>query len=214
MLAKNVVSRYPTIYHMAEAGTWESIRERGLMSTTAVLDHLGIQGVDRAPFETLHRAAMARVGENAGIVLRDQIPMPPQRLEQALVDGTTPEQWYRLINGKVFFWAQEHRMHRLLNYYGDTEHDVLHVDTKSLLADHANDVWLCHMNSGNTLPIPHHRGIDVFKRIDAYPETRTGRPAKEVVEIVVDYAVPNIAAHVVRVYRMRGSAQQSLIWER
>lgn len=214
MLAKNVISRYPTIYHMAEAGTWESIRKHGLMSTSAVLDHHQVNGAARVPFETQHRAAMAKVGELEGIVLRDQIPMPPKRLEQALVDGTTPQQWYRLINGKVFFWAQEHRMHRLLNYYGDTEHDVLQVDTESLLAAHADDIWLCHMNSGNTLPIPHHRGIDVFKRIDAYPETRTGRPTKEVVELVVDYAVPKIANYVVRVDRMKGLTESSLIWSR
>jgi len=213
MLVEKLISRYPTIYHMAEAGTWNSIRQHGLMSTSAALDHFGYQGAARVPFETLHRPSMATIGEPTEIMLRDQIPMPPERLRRALVDGTTTEQWYRLINGKVFFWAQEHRLHRLLNYYRGAEHDVLHVDTRRLLAAHKDDIWLSHMNSGNTLPIPHHRDISLFKRIDAYPERRTGGPAKEVVEIVVDYAVPNIASFVTRVDRMKGLTLLGLVWE-
>lgn len=214
MLVEKLIGRYPTIYHMAEAGTWDSIRQHGLMSTSAALDHLGYKGRARVPLESRHRPGMVQIGETSGIVLRDQIPMPPHRLKQALVDGTTTEQWYRLINGKVFFWAEEHRLHRLLKYYKDAEHDVLHVDTRLLVGAHEADMWLSHMNSGNTLPIPHHRDINLFKRIDAYPETRTGRPVKEVVEIVVDYAVPEVANYVLRVERMKGDESLGVIWNR
>jgi hypothetical protein len=213
MLVENLIARYPTIYHMAEVGTWDSIRERGLMSTSAVLDHFGYAGNARVPFETRYRPNMVQIGAPAGIVVRDQIPMPPERLRQALVDGTTTEQWYRLINGKVFFWAQEHRMHRLLNYYGAVEHDVLHVDTKRLVERHLDAVSLSHMNSGNTLPIPHHRDMTLFKRIDAYPAKPSGAPVKEVVELVVDHAVPDIAACVLRVDRMKGLEKLRTLWQ-
>lgn len=204
-----LVELYPTVYHMAEAGTWDSIRKRGLMSASATLDHFKVTGAARAELEGGHRPAKAAVtpGNPAAIILRDQIPMPPERLLRALGDRTTPEEWYRLINGKVFFWAQHHRLERLLNarQYRNLEHDVLTVDTRCLVAAHGEEMWLCHMNSGNTFPMPFRRGPEIFRRIPNYPVNRNNNPTPDVVEVLVDYAVPDIAHFVTEVRRMRGS---------
>lgn len=209
MNVEKLIELYPRVYHMAERGAWDSIRAHGLMSTTAVLDHLKVQGDDRARFESVHRDQKmdVRAGHPSNIVLRDQKPMPEGRLIQALTDGTTPQQWYELINEKVFFWVEEERLHRLLGArdYRNLEHDVLTLNSSELVQAYADKIWLCHMNSGNTWPIPHRRGIEVFRRIPDYPVKTSGRPAKAVVELVVDYAVPNIADYVLEVRRMRGS---------
>lgn len=209
MNVEKLIELYPRVYHMAERGAWDSIRAHGLMSTTAVLDHLKVQGDDRARFESEHRDQKmdVRAGHPSNIVLRDQKPMPEGRLIQALTDGTTPQQWYELINEKVFFWVEEERLHRLLGArdYRNLEHDVLTLNSSELVQAYADKIWLCHMNSGNTWPIPHRRGIEVFRRIPDYPVKTSGRPAKAVVELVVDYAVPNIADYVLEVRRMRGS---------
>ena len=37
----------PTLYHMAECGSWPSIRRHGLLSTSALLDLYGVQGAER-----------------------------------------------------------------------------------------------------------------------------------------------------------------------
>lgn len=210
-----LVELYPRIYHMAERGAWNSIRNHGLMSASAVLDHLNIGGDERAQFESEHRGRKmdVRAGHLSNIVLRDQKPMPEVRLLRALTDGTTPRQWYELINNKVFFWAEEERLHGLLGArdYRNLEHDVLTLDSAAFIPAYAQAIWLCHMNSGNTWPIPHRRGIDVFRRIPDYPVRRSGNPVKKVVELVVDYAVPNIAEFVVQVRRMRGSEVLSVI---
>lgn len=204
-----LIELYPTIYHMAEAGTWTSIRDRGLMSATATLDHFEVSGVQRARLESEQRATKMTVipGAPEAIVLRDQIPMPPSRLLRALGGRTTPEAWYRLINGKVFFWAQEHRLENLLNarQYRHLEHDVLSVDTQALVAAHGHEMWLCHMNSGNTFPMPVPRGPEIFRRLDEYPVNRKNNPVPHVVEILVDYAVPDISQFVIEVRRMKGS---------
>ncbi|WP_426178471.1 DUF7002 family protein [Pseudomonas sp. TWRC1-2] len=204
-----LIEFYPRVYHMAERGAWDSIRMRGLMSTTAVLDHLGVTGCNRSQFESEHRNQKMDVmaGDPASIVLRDQKPMPEVRLLDALKDGTTPQQWYELINNKVFFWAEETRLHRLLGArdYRKLEHDVLTLDSATFIPAYAEAIWLCHMNSGNTWPMPHRRGTDIFCRIPDYPAKGSGKPVKPVVELVVDYAVPNIVDYVVEVRRMQGS---------
>lgn len=204
-----LIELYPRVYHMAERGAWDSIRTHGLMSATAVLDHLAIEGGDRARFESEHRNQKmdVRAGHPSNIVLRDQKPMPEGRLIQALTDGTTPRQWYELINHKVFFWAEEQRLHRLLGArdYRRLEHDVLTLDSATFVPAYAEAIWLCHMNSGNTWPMPHRRGTEIFRRIPDYPVKSSGKPIKPVVELVVDYAVPNIAEYVVEVRRMQGS---------
>jgi hypothetical protein len=203
-----LIARYPRIFHMAEAGSWESIQERGLLSASATLDLFEVTGQKRAAYESEQRQSMMSVlPERADrIVLRDQKPMPPDRLQRALTDGTSPAEWYALINCKVFFWAQEHRLLTLLNArdYRHKEHDVLTVNSDTLIRQYASRTRLCHMNSGNTWPMPHARDVGVFQPIDTYSTRPNGAPRKEVVEVVVEYSVPDIAKHVVEVRRMRG----------
>jgi hypothetical protein len=206
---EKLVARYPNVFHMAERGTWPSIRERGLFSASGVLDIFKMAGPPRFAIESEHRPEKIAVGDGAqGIVLRDQKPMEAGRLSKALLGDVTTRQWYETINSKVFFWAEEKRLLGLLNAraYRNLEHDVLTLDTASLLAEYHESTWLCHMNSGNTFPVPHPRDLSAFKRIPDYPTKANGNPEKEVVELVIDYHVPNIAQHVVAVRRMKGAA--------
>lgn len=207
MKIRDLVDRYPKLYHMAEKDTWPSIKVNGLLSTTAVLDRFGFTGTQRREIEEGHRPEKMLIGPaNSGVVIRDQKPMHPSRLENALVDGTTPAQWYKFLNGRVFMWAQQHRLFGLLGarHYRNLEHDVLTVDSEALIQAYGAQVWLCRMNSGNTWPVPHPRGMDVFKRIADYPAKPSGAPLKEVVEVVVDYSIPDIANYVTEVRRMKG----------
>lgn len=205
----DLAARYPVLYHMAEKDTWPSIREHGLLSTTAILDRFNVNGVQRIALEDRHRPEKITVGPRGSLfVLRDQKPMAPDRLASAFTDGTTPSQWYHFLNSKVFMWAQEHRLLGLLNAraYRALEHDVLTINTRTLLAQHADRIWLCRMNSGNTYPVPHPRAMTDFKRIADYPTRNDGvTPAPEVVEVVADYNIPDILQHVVQVRRMHGA---------
>nr|WP_281718920.1 hypothetical protein [Pandoraea apista] len=192
---------------MAEADTWPSIRQFGLLSTSAALDHFGISGDDRLLHEVTHRPEKVAVGPiGAQIVLRDQKPMFPDRLTKAL-QGVTPAEWYKFLNNKVFMWAQEHRLLGLLGArgYNKLEHDVLTIDTAKFMDKYAGSVWLCPMNSGNTFPMPHPRSLETFQRLANYPIKRSGAPEKEVVEVVTDYSVPDIAEFVIEVRRMQGA---------
>lgn len=208
MTPDQLVTDYPRVYHMAEVGTWPSIKQHGLLSSNEVARRSGAQGAAAAALRRGHRAgkvtvAVPGVGD---VVLRDQIPMHPDRITRALPAGVSAGDWYELINDRVFFWAEEHRLHRLLNgrEYGHLEHDVLTLDTASLVQAHHERIRLCHMNSGNTFPAMTKRGPEIFKPIAAYEVTRTGRPKKAVVEVTVVGGVPDIRQHVVEARRMRG----------
>jgi hypothetical protein len=64
------------------------------------------------------------------------------------------------------------------------------------------------MNSGNTMPIPHPRDDSTFLRIADYPYDYWRRKKRvrgeRIVELAVDYSVPDLSQHVTRVVVMRG----------
>jgi hypothetical protein len=45
---EELVSIYPRLWHMAEDGSWPSIADNGLLSTSALLDLYGVSGKSRA----------------------------------------------------------------------------------------------------------------------------------------------------------------------
>lgn len=133
-----LIALHPRIYHMAERDSWPSIRQHGLLSSNEVARLSGLTGPDLRNLRSGHRAEKltVEVPGIGAIVLRDQKPMAPDRIRRALTDGTPAARWYELINDRVFFWVSEARLLKLLGAreYRALEHDVLTLDTASLLA--------------------------------------------------------------------------------
>jgi hypothetical protein len=137
-------------------------------------------------------------------------------LRRALPNHLSPADWYELLNAKAFFWLSEERLHRLTNAkaYRDQEHDVLEVDTRSLINAHRDSIWLCPINSGCTKPMPHPRDETIFARILDYPYAywRERRSRRErVVELAVEHSVNDISDHVRRVVVKRGTEVLAVI---
>ena len=210
----------PTLYHMAERGSWPSIRAIDLLSTSALLDSYEVSGLTRYGIEAQRRpsgVALSNAGR-AQAVVRDQLPMDDKGLQRCLRDGISPEKWYRLLNAKVFFWLTRERLVRLLNAgtYRAQEHDVLELDSKSLIRAHADNVWLCAINSGCTKPYPHPRGHSTFQRIGDYPYAdwkAKRRRGERVVEVAVDCGVTDAVKYVKRVVRMKKSEEINSIFQ-
>jgi len=201
----------PILYHMAERGSWPSIQRHGLLSTSALLDLYGVHGAERDAIESRRRPEGVRLKRRdlGGILLRDQKPMDDAGLRKCLLDGLSPEDWYRLLNNKVFLWLTRARLHRLLDArpYRDREHDVLELDTAPLVAAYRQAITFSPINSGTTRPFPASRGLTTFLPISDYPygHWRSKRPKGErVVELAVNRGVPEIARFVRRVTTMRG----------
>ena len=202
-----LVSKYPLLFHMAQSSTWARIQEHGLLSTTALLDLYEVQEPKRSRIESEWRRQSESIAP--GVVIRDQKPMSPRSLEHVLED-MTPEEWYRLLNCKTFFWATQERLKKMLNAsaYKYDHHDVLTVDARKLAERHRHHISLSRINSGATFGYAK-RGSGTFKSIDAYP---TIRRKTDVAEVVVKYHVPDIVDFTLSVERWKGNVCLQTIW--
>lgn len=215
---EELISNCPTLYHMAERGSWAAIRERGLLSTSALLDTYDVKEPTRSEIENEHRQNSVAIEADAlpRAVIRDQMPMSDAGLVRCLPPHLRPADWYRILNSKVFFWLSEDRLHRLTGAkaYRDREHDVIEVDTRSLIEAHQKEIWLCPINSGCTKPMPRARDEGIFCRITDYPysDWRKKRSKQErAVELCVDYGVHDIRDHVRRVIVKKATSEISVI---
>lgn len=209
-----LLSDCPTLYHMAEVGSLPSIMEHGLLSTSSLLNLYQTSDPPRRAIESERRGSsvqLTREGLSAAVV-RDQLPMDDRGLTRCLEDGLTPTDWYRLLNSRVFFWLTRDRLVRLLSAgtYRDQEHDVIEIDSKTLVNAYREKIWLCPINSGCTKPFPHPRGKNTFARIPDYPyaDWRKKRKVGErVVELCVDEGVKDIKKYIKRAVRMKAGTE-------
>jgi hypothetical protein len=102
---EEVIADCLTLFHMAERGSWDSIRERGLLSTSALLDLYGVTGAERQAIESMRRPSSVPLNASGlpNAVVRDQIPMTDARLRQCLPAHITLTDWYKILNTKAFF---------------------------------------------------------------------------------------------------------------
>jgi hypothetical protein len=211
-------ARFPLLYHMAQLGSWPSIQAHGLLSTSALLDLFEVRGDERYRIESSHRpdSVTIRHPMHGSAVIRDQKPMSDRSLQKALAGGLKPADWYRDLNSRVFFWLAEERLNGLLNAraYRDHPHNVLVVDTRCLVERHEGKIVLSPINSGCTIPFPHKRGPETFRRIADYPYARRKRLPNPIVELAVDYSVPDIRELVTEVRETSSGSGTKVVWKR
>lgn len=214
-----LASYYPRLYHMSHAGSWLSLRRHGLLSTTALLDLFEVNGSQRDALESCRRSKSEEIvhAQYGRAMLRDQQPMNEKKLAKALKDGLRPRDWYKLLNGKVFFWGPETRLKILqgARLYEAHRQTIIEIDTAKFLEHYADRVSLCHINSGSTQPMAWERGTDTFVPLETY--RLADRPKRygvkgAVAEVTVDYAVPNLLDFVVTAYETGGDEPKQILW--
>lgn len=197
------VTRHPRLFHMAEVDSWSSIQEHGLLSTTALLDLYEVTGKQRAQIERAKRTASVTISHirHGTAVIRDQKPLIEKVLDRTLEGATIPE-FCALLNARVFFWVSRERLDRLRTAgpYRNRQHLILTIDTAEMVRRHRGRITLSHLNSGATHPGANYpRGPATFQRLDSYPweQRMLTHRAEPVVEMAVDYAVPDVASMVI-----------------
>ena len=216
-LLDRFAARYPRLFHMAESGSWASVREHGLLSTTALLDLFEIRGPARRAIETQWRPEGIPIShpKHGTAMIRDQWPMPPEHLATGL-NGISPQQWYEFLNRRTFLWLSEQRLMRMLNAapYRDAAHDVLTLDTRAFVAEYAEQITVCPINSGFAMPMfgkpPTRRSFESFQIIEQ--RAATGRLGG-LAELTVEYAAPDAWRFVKSVESWRGKVREGTIWQ-
>lgn len=219
MTEQELVDLYPRLWHMAHKGAWPAIQDRGLMSSTALVDDYGVEGEERDRLLRMRRPDSVPLThpDRIGAVIRDQKPMSDGALERCLDAGLTPSDWYALLNSRTFFWLSRDRIWRLLKAraYRDLAQTVLTIDTASLVAAHRDQIWLSPINSGATLFKPQPRGLGTFMRVNDFPfaeRAATRTAADNVVELLVEHSVPDLQKHVLAVHEVINDEILGEIW--
>lgn len=220
MTPEELVRIYPRLYHMANVGSWPSIQSEGLLSTRQLVDACNPpQAIRHAILRQRRPDSISLTHPTQGpVIVRDQAPLREDNLRASL-NGMSVQEWLDMLNNRVFFWLHPDRLSTLLQarLYRNREHDVLTVDTNSLVAAYATRIRLSPINSGCTIFRNATRGQDTFLRIEDYPyyERRRRRPTKDaIVELAVLDGVPDIVDHVLRVERRRGPDVLAALYNR
>ena len=142
-----------------------------------------------------------------GVLIRDQRPMPPGALASCLRDELQPEDWYELLNTKVFFWLDPSRAYRQRKACGPSPQIMLTLDACRLLEDYAFAAAVTPFNTGNARRKAVSRGLSTFV---PYKDWRTSGWSSErgpgltpravshrPVELVIADAVPNAMDYVI-----------------
>lgn len=219
MTPDDLVRKHPRLWHMAQDGSWPSIREHGLLSTTALLDLYKIEGERREALERRHRPQSVPIACEGlpGAVVRDQKPMREVALTGCLDDGLTPTDWYVTLNQRVFFWPLRTRLRGLLEaraYRKDVQ-TVLTLDTRSIVDAYADVVQLSPINSGATIMSIARRGNHTFAPIAEFPlepHRRRQGHKQSVAEVVIPDRVVPILDHVLTVHRIKADKVLEELW--
>jgi hypothetical protein len=201
-----LAERHPRLYHVTEPGAWLSIKKNGLLSTAHLLNLFDIDHEQRTIIETKRRPLPVTLEHPhyGSAVINDNLPLNEKSLANCLDDHLLPADWLRILNSRVFFWASEEGLNRLLNakLNRTRAREVLIIDTLSLAKAHAEQIEICPINSGSTLRKPARRGMNTFTPLlehSFHDWSRLRGRRDKILEVTVKDHVTDIAEHILDV---------------
>lgn len=209
MTPDELIHNYPVLHHMAEFDSWSRIQQIGLRTTEQLVDECGLDATTRDAILRQRRPRSVRLEHPiVGMVtVRDQMPLHLHNLKPKLTDVTV-EEFLQLLNSRIFMWAHPKRLEKLLSAraYRNTQHDVLVLDTASVVEAYADRIRLTGMNTGATIfPNASPRGAESFMTIADFPFSTRRKPLVDnVVELCIIGGVEDVENHVIRVERRQG----------
>ncbi|MBL8677290.1 MAG: hypothetical protein JNJ47_07755, partial [Alphaproteobacteria bacterium] len=172
MTPEELATRHPYLYHVTEPGAWKNIKQNGLLSTTRLLDLFEIDKEKRMIIETNRRPSSVVIEHSryGRAIINDNLPLNQQSLAKCLDHGLTPAAWLRILNSRIFFWANKDGLSRLLGarLNRNRVREVLIVDTLRLAKVYADQIELCPINSGATIRKAARRGLNTFSPLRQY----------------------------------------------
>lgn len=209
MTPDELIHNYPVLHHMAEYDSWPRIQEIGLRTTEQLVNDCDPEDAIRDAILRQRRAQSFELQHPVvgTVTIRDQKPLFLHNLD---LTDVTIEGFLELLNTRIFMWTHPQRLERLLGAraYRDTRHDVLVLDTASIVEAYYDRIRLTGMNTGATIfPSSPPRGAESFVTIADFPFAARRKPLVDnVVELCVIGGVDRVADHVIRVEQRQGAA--------
>ncbi|MXV99420.1 MAG: hypothetical protein F4Z90_11890 [Acidimicrobiaceae bacterium] len=220
MEASDLIEFCPRLYHVTAPENWEPILHRGLLPVSGLLELFEDDDGERDRRERQHRSAFETLENPASgrAILRDQKSLRESMLRRCLLDGLRPEDWYQILNQRVFFWPNCDRVRAFLKprHYQAMRHLLIVVRTDRLIADYSDVIELSPINSGATRSVDHKRGRSTFKALsdydfDGWRKKRRSRK-RAVAEVVVRGAVEKLTRIATSAIRLDPNGTQEVIW--
>ncbi len=142
-----------------------SIHRHGLLAPDDLLPLFAVGDQTRATLPARRPASVVLTHALHGsVTITDNRPLIMSSLAACLDDGLTPADWLKILNQRVFLWANRADADRLLDARLHRAHDrvILVFDTLSLARRHAGRMELSAINSGSTIRRPARRGLRTF----------------------------------------------------
>jgi len=175
----------PFLYHLTSKSNLRSITSsRTLLSTSVLLEQADDHGVNSYLRSRRKDHLPIEIGGRK-ILIRDQRPLSEKALPKCLEGGLTPEDYYELLNNRVFLWATLTRLCRHHDRYRSEDPVLMRFPTTEILRLNPN-VEFSRLNSGATRAnsylggIAPRRGRETFKLAEDY-----GHGISSIVEVTV-----------------------------
>ena len=213
MTPEELAERHPRLYHLTSPEAVRGILRHGLLPTSGLLSLFEIPAEERSRIECARRPASMQLTHpvHGRATITDNLPLSMTALSSCLDDRMSPVDWLRALNRRVFFWADQDGLSRLLGarLNRDRERVVLVLDTLSLAQRYAEHIELSPINSGATVRRAARRGITTFTpmRLHSYEAWRRLRGRRDrILEVTVVAGIADIAEHLVEILRVTGGS--------
>ncbi len=208
---EDLAAKHPRLYHVTDPDALPGILRHGLLPASDLLTLFEVPGADRRPIERRRRPASVSLTHplHGNAVITDNLPLSEAALAACLDDGLTPGDWLAILNSRVFFWADEESLARLLGarLNRDRERSVLVLDTLGVAERHGRRMELSAINTGSTIRRPARRGLSTFTplhRHDYETWRRLRGGLDRIREVTVVGGVDRVSDHLVGHYRVPG----------
>jgi hypothetical protein len=187
-------------FHVVEKANWPSVQRDGLLSASHLLQRAG------EPPSAQRRHRQVDLTLPSGTIIRDQKPMPPHRLQVGLCEGLKPDDWFEILNSKVFFWLDPKRVDRHRGAYSSRPQLILIFDAAAMLERYAGTAFVSPINSGNarrmptlrnrTTFVPYARWISDAWAHEVIPSRVTRPDGHTPVELAIEDAIPDALDYI------------------
>ena len=218
--AADLIDLCPRLYHVTAIDNWDPILEHGLLPVSALLERFENDDGQHNCRERQHRNDDEMLDDpvHGRAIIRHQKPLKESMLRKCLLDDLTPEDWFQILNQRVFFWPNCERVRRFLNTreHRSTCHLLIVVRTDRLISHCRERIELSPINSGATRSVEHKRGHGTFTALDDYDfdgwrKKRRSRK-KAVAEVAVRGAVERITRIATSTVHLDPNGTQEVIW--